>query len=33
MIYIAIVLCAGTVFLLLAGERIAVRIRAHREGQ
>lgn len=32
MIYVGIVLCAGTVFLLLAGEAIARRrIKAHQE--
>lgn len=30
MIYVAAILCAGTPFLLLAGERIADRIQAAR---
>lgn len=33
MIYVGIVLCAATSFLLLAGEAIARKIRARKEGQ
>lgn len=33
MTYVGIVLCAATVFLLLAGERISRKIRARKEGQ